>query len=254
MVKAGKAYDIIVPSKGRADPSLAPTMHQLEKAKVEYTIVVEKEDLNHYSASFPNASFWVLPASNRGIGYSRNYILQRASRPFVMVDDDVYSTFRRVTTMKKITLLKFLDDGWKIFTKLLSQHPTLAVFGFKHGTFAIPKVATTLNTTIAHCVFVNAPLLHRANVHYDEKLRAFEDIDIIFKCIQNGLMVARNNHLVYLTTPSGMSVVGGIDYHNDLKHKQLSKMIKRYPGWIESDHRIREKDGQPVYHINWGRI
>lgn len=244
-------YDIIVPSKGRPN---AITLLQLEELNTKYILVVEKSDVLQYKTAFPSATFWVLPEENKGIGYSRHYILQTATRPFVMLDDDIYHTYKRVSTMKPLSLVAFLNEGWNHFSKLVNKHPNIAMYGCKHGTFAIPSNKWTWNTTIAHCVFVNVPLLRKMNIQYDISLRVFEDIDILFKCIQKSLRVVRDNRLIYTTPPSGTSSQGGVKYTKNTKERYLRKMIQMYPGWIESDFEKRSRDGQPKYIIHWNKL
>lgn len=240
-------YDIIIPSKHR--PNGATFLH-LEKEKIPYIVVIEKGDLSEYKSFLQFATFWILPKSNMGIGYSRNFILSQVTKPFVMVDDDIQTLYRR--SMKEISLPVFLDAGWKQFKKHIDKNPNIGMFGFKHGTFGIPNVATTSPTTIAHIVFFNMNALNRHNIKYDVSLKAFEDIDIIFKCIDAGLDVCRYNKLIYYTTPSGTASNGGIDYSNNLKQRMLTKMTKKWKGLIEDLHTIR-KDNQPAYMIHWDR-
>jgi hypothetical protein len=89
------SYDIFVASKGRPDGS---TFAFLEQARIPYTVVVEKADVEHYKAALPRARMWVLPRSGMGIGYCRSYILKNAGRTFVMMDDDISKLYRRKKT------------------------------------------------------------------------------------------------------------------------------------------------------------
>lgn len=245
----GLPFDIIIPSKGRPHGS---SFGFLESEKLPYTIAVERSDYAIYAQALPNANFWVLPKANKGIGYSRAYILSKATRPFVMMDDDIINLYIRDATMHKVSLRKFLLTGWRYFSK--HNHP-LGMMGCKHGTFAIPKKETSI-TTIAHIVFMNPFILRENSIQYDDTLKAFEDIDILFQCIRQNVPFVRNNKLVYYTTPSGTATKGGIDYSDHLKSKYLNIMMKRYPKWIMQDKQrmTRSFDGQPLYHIDWKHI
>jgi hypothetical protein len=240
-------FDIIVPSKGRPDGT---TFGLLSRSRLPFIIVVENTEVDLYQRAHPHATIWTLPHANKGIGYSRAYIMQRASKPYVMIDDDITQVFRRqpnISTLQSISLRSFLKKGWKYLSHTTQN---LGMVGYKHGSFAIPAAKTSI-TTIAHIVFVNPHVLRQHQVYYDSSLRAFEDIDILFKCARNGVRFVRYNELMYFTTPSGTSTQGGINYKNNLKEKHLDRMVKRYPGWIAKDNTTRVSDGQPIYHIDW---
>lgn len=242
-------YDIIIPSKGRPDGT---TFKLLQKCKKPFIIVIEKDDEIQYRSHIPNATFWILPKSNQGIGYSRSYILNKTKRPFVMIDDDIRTIYKynENAKMKRISLCKLLHMGWVYFTK----HKDIGLLGFKEGTFAIPAVHVTETTSIAHILFMNPELLRKQHVRYDRSLRVFEDIDILFQCVQKKIRFERMNHLIYFTTPSGTHNKGGVDYQNRSKQNHLDVMVKRYPDWIVNDDTVRSRDHQPKYHIQWNKI
>lgn len=245
-------YDIIVPSKGRPNGS---TFAFLARAKLPYIVVIEGEEKKMYEKVLQHATFWVLPRSGQGIGFSRAYILERALRPFVMLDDDLAKFGKRVrghASLKPISIARFLDAGWK----RMAANPGLGMLGYKHGTFAIPEVRlTSSSATLAHIVFIRPDVLRIHGIRYDAQLRVFEDIDIIFQCAREGVAFERLNHYIYFTrNPSGTSQEGGIDYSGSLKQRFLDVMTKRYPGWIIDNHATRVSDKQPSYQIAWENV
>lgn len=238
-------FDIIIPSKGR--PYGSSFVH-LENAKIPYVVVVEPSEKELYANALPNASIWILPKLNKGIGYSRQYILQKAPKPFCIMDDDITKLYlRKDGQLKSINIEQFLNHAWKLFCK----NTSLGILGCKHSSFAIPSSELTFSTTIAHILFINPQLLHSHQIKYDTSLKVFEDIDILFQCKQKQIPFARINELIYYTTVSGTALQGGVDYSNGKKTKYLEIMEKRYPGWIVNEHKIRSKDNQPLYHIQW---
>ena len=247
-------FDIIIPSKGRSDGA---TFQLLERVKLPYTVIVERADSERYKHALPCANILTLPKSNQGIGYSRKYVLKRATRPFVMMDDDIsklYSHHKTAGSMSAISIRRFLTRGWARFQRLQQQTKRFAMLGFKNGSFAIPQVSVTHKTTIAHIIFIDPAILSAAGVTYDASLKAFEDIDILFQCAKRKIQFARMNHLVYYTTPSGTATHGGVEYNGNTKERFLNLMVKRYPGWIVNDNTVRESDNQPMYHIDWKNI
>jgi hypothetical protein len=146
-----------------------------------------------------------------------------------------------------------LNAGWKAFQKASKEHG-VGLLGFKNGTFAIPRSPITSMTTVAHMVFMDPATLRANRVDYDRSLRAFEDIDMLFQCVQKGLGVLRLNHWVYYTTPSGTHEKGGIDYRGGIKETYLNKIVAKYPLWIVNEKRVRASDGQPEYRIAWDKL
>lgn len=239
-------YDIIVPSKGRPSGS---TFALLRNAKLPFIVVVERDDVQKYKPMMGNrADMWILPRSEQGIGYARAYIACRATRPFVMLDDDITKTYR--TTMRHelepCSIDDMLNAGWGIFRTMRGQ----CALGFKHTSFAIPKQQASTNAVVAHMIFIDPKVLNTMKIAYDKTLLAFEDIDFVFQCFKRGLQVIRLNSYVYYTTPSGTSSTGGIDYGKSatLKRTFLRRMVDKYPGWIV-DTGQGTRYGQPKYVI-----
>jgi hypothetical protein len=235
-------FDVFVPSKGRPNGS---TFQLLKKSKIPFVAIVEKEDAVAYR-QHGIENICILPKSRMGIGYSRWYIQAHvATRPFVMIDDDITQVYSykngELCTTRMTTMLK---AGWKQFTKMGRR----GLLGFKNTTFALrPDNPITIDTTVAHIVFMD-----RHPVVYDKTLRAFEDIDLMFKCRKAELPIVRLNTFVYYTTTSGMAPSGGISYTKSLKKNALKKVAERYPGWI----RLIKDDtyhGQIRYELSWPR-
>lgn len=238
-------FDIFVPSKGRPDGT---TFSLLKKSRMVFTIVLEPQDVATYKEVFKHcrfANFLVLPRNNMGIGYSRAHILRNAQRPFVLIDDDIHTIYKNG---KHVGIGSMLNYGWKKFIASGKR----GILGFKNSTFAIPENDVTINTIVAHIVFMNP----YDGLKYDKNLRAFEDIDIVFQCIHRDLPVQRLNTYIYYTTPSGKGTHGGIDYgHNArVKRDALSIMVKRWPRMISYDRGDITANGQPRYVVHIRKI
>jgi hypothetical protein len=233
------SYDIIVPSKGRPDGT---TFELLRRARLEYIVVVEPQDAAMYKAALlPKGAvtFWVLPRNGKGIGYSRAFIMRKATRPFVMVDDDITAIYKHG---RRSGIGAMLDAGWREY----ARNGAHGLLGFKHTTFAIPKNKVTHDTTVAHVVFMNPA----DGVRYDPALRAFEDIDLLLRYHARHYPIVRLNTYIYYTTPSGRGTHGGIEYGNnaEVKMHALHMMLRRYPRHITYDGRTT-RNGQPRYAL-----
>lgn len=159
-----------------------------------------------------------------------------------MIDDDISVIYKKG---RRTHIGDLLKEGWREYLAAGVR----GILGFKHTTFAIPKSKLTYNTTVAHIVFMNPS----DGVQYNQRLQAFEDIDILFKYYRDGLPIMRLNTYVYYTPPSGTSTHGGIDYNNNTQVKvdALKKMAKQYPAMITYDDNNKTRYGQPVYELRW---
>lgn len=235
-------FDVFVPSKGRPNGT---TFELLKRYHIPFSVVIEKEDTDAYT----NVANWfvILPQSNKGIGYCRAYILEHAQRPFVMMDDDITRVCKRNhqhTGIKDVDLKAMLMCGWKHMCKQQA-----GILGFKHGTFAIPKNSISRNAIVAHILFIDPNVLRPAQVHYDRRLKVFEDIDILFQCYKKNVPFIRCNSFVYFTTPSGTAKKGGVSYTENIKKRVLVVMERRYPGWIKATGDVTLHN-QPKYIIH----
>jgi len=236
-------FDVFVPSKGRPHGS---TFQLLTEAKVPFVVVVENEDAAAYREQGID-NIRILPRSGMGIGYSRWYIQTHvATRPFVMIDDDITRVYRyNKGEIRETRLSAMLAAGWKEFVKM----GRIGLLGFKNSTFALhPNHPKTIDTTIAHIVFMS-----NGSLRYDKKLRAFEDIDLMFKYRKAGFPIIRLNTFVYYTKISGTTSTGGIRYTKSLKKNELQKVATRYPGWIRLVRDGYAYHGQIRYILTWPR-
>jgi hypothetical protein len=74
---------IFIPTKGRSGNQKTAAL--LQKTGIEYTLVIEPQEKHLY----PGHNTVVLPENDKGLAYSRNYILSLNKGLFGMFDDDV---------------------------------------------------------------------------------------------------------------------------------------------------------------------
>jgi hypothetical protein len=240
---------IFIPSRGRPDGT---TMRLLDSEDIPYVVVIEPHEIDMYRGY--GSRCCVLPNSHQGIGYSRNYILDHATTSFWMMDDDLRSFYRKEENhgLRK-TVRPFLMSLWNETKNILREESDVAFIGCKNGTFAIPKTPITWNTDIAHIVYVNLPIIRSLKVSYEPSCKVFEDVRILLRILLQGGRVARLNHFIYYTTPSGKGNSGGVDYENQLKERELKRLISEYPNIVEKQEGLT-RYGQPKYTIHWKRV
>lgn len=248
---------IVIPTKGRPTSS---TMKMLEECGVPYSIVIEPDEQGLYAEALTGNRFLqkvhVLPLNQQGIGYCRNYILGIMTEPFWMLDDDLQKFFWRDATSRTlvhVTIKEFLVRLQEGVSGLQKEGRTVGVVGCKNGTFAIPKVPWTLNTDVAHIVYVNTPVVKAKGIQYRADKKVFEDVAFLIECMQAGLNVYRMNEFVYYTVASGTNAVGGVDYSNDSKKNALIQLKTEFPDYVEILDAVT-KTGQPKYKIHWKKI
>jgi glycosyltransferase involved in cell wall biosynthesis len=191
--------NIYIPSKGR--PS-CPTA----KLFPDSTIFVEPEDFASYMANgFRNIV--VLPESNKGISYVRNYILKYAKengdKYFGMVDDDLTGlNFLFNGKNKKIDSILFM----KLLGDEINKLDGRGIIGLQYGQFMAEKY-----TNFTHCdvfVVINTVLYDLGN-RYDDYVTLKEDRDFTMQCISKGKAVTRINFLGF-NCPANGSNAGGL--------------------------------------------
>src|SRR6266568_4044946 len=87
---------LYIPTKGRWDTATTPAL----LGSYPYILVVEKQEERNYREIFPSTEILVLPESNQGIAYARNYINQQESEWYWMLDDDLTGLYRKGVTGK----------------------------------------------------------------------------------------------------------------------------------------------------------
>jgi ParB-like chromosome segregation protein Spo0J len=239
-----KCAKIFVASKGRPD---GKTFSQLK----HLTIVVEPQDAEAYAtaAQATGHTVVVLPENNRGIGYVRQFILDRARQEklewFWMLDDDISGFYRQEDGRNKKTggaeLLALAEQ-------LLTNTPDLAQGALEYQQYAFrAKKDLVLDTFCDVAVFINVN--RTANINYRAEVNLKEDRDFTMQCIADGWRTARTARLSFAAPKNGSNKGGLYDEYKANREKNCSdRMVALWPG-IATFH--EKPDGRPDVKINW---
>lgn len=176
-------YPVYIPSKSRYESRL--TVKALEKINVPYKIVVEKEEYENYLKYINKENILILPESNKGLIYARNWIKQHSIKTYKakrhwQLDDNI-SWFLRLNNNQKCdvasgTIFRCAED----FTDRFSN---VAFSGFQYDSFAPRKSKHkpfTINTRIYSCTLVNNKIPYFWRSIYND------DTDICLQALKDG--------------------------------------------------------------------
>ena len=177
-------YPIYVISKGRWQTRL--TGKALEKIGVPYRMVIERQELDFYSAVMDPAKILILPFSNLGQGSIpvRNWVWEHAVGLGVtwhwILDDNIKAFYRLHRNLKTPvadgTIFRAAEDFSERYTNLAQS-------GFQYFMFASRKMVIPpfyLNTRVYSCILL------RTDTGYRWRGRYNEDTDLSLRMLKDG--------------------------------------------------------------------
>jgi hypothetical protein len=164
---------IFIPTKGRSGDQ--KTAELLQKAGVEYTLVVEPQEKHLYAGH----NIVVLPENDKGLAYSRNYILSLNKGLFGMFDDDV-KDFGIVENKRCKSVPEKLID----FIGLCEKHRGFATYCPNYQQYAW-SASKSYSVNIASEVMSIIDASHIGNARYDGDVFP-DDRDFFLQLIMQG--------------------------------------------------------------------
>jgi hypothetical protein len=223
-------YPIFVLSKGRPLPEVATTIKLLNESSLDYTIVVEPQDVQAYRAVFdrPNIDFLVLAQNDGGIEFVRQSILEEArengTEYYWQIDDNVKAFIRKdgkeKTPAKAVDVFKYIEDlvdKYDHVALAAPQHEVIAHwatedFMFNKGTWA--------------CVLTNT----KTGINYTKGMPIIEDLDFILQHLIAGWNTIVSNKFCMVKPQSGKTKVGGLQYaYTTVYEQMIHKLLDKYP-------------------------
>lgn len=198
-------YPIYIVSKGRGDSRL--TSKTLERLKVPYYIVIERQDYDEYSCMIDPKKILVLPFSNHGDGpgRSRNWCWDHSNkmgfkRHWVM--DDNINGFLRLHRNRKFPVL---DGGmFRVCEEFVDRFKNVPVAGLQYSFFCVEKASYppfVLNTRIYSCLLIENSCRHRWRGRYNE------DTILSLDVLKDKMCVLQFNNLIQRKI--GTQIMGG---------------------------------------------
>jgi hypothetical protein len=238
-------FPIYIPSKGRPK---SPTAKLIGDSAV---LVVENQEAADYQKAFPNAPIIILPESNRGIAYVRNFILTEARRSgaewFWMLDDDI-TGFYEVAAKRCVRAapLCVLAGAEAVFSK----RPNTAQAALEYQQFAwASSKGYSLNGYCDVAVCINTK--RSAMASYDYSVTLKEDRDFTMQLLSQGYETFRTARFAF-SAPKNGSNEGGLKpvYANpNAEANAVAGMIAKWGGLLCSKN--TKPDGRRDVKINW---
>ena len=234
---------IFIPTKGRLNKQ--KTYDILINLDLHPILVIEpQEELQAIDKGY---NFITLPENNKGISYSRNYILNYAKKCnyeyICMIDDDI-NVFGYIKDKKRVKDNNAFLDALKYF----KESKTCGTMQYTQFAWCQPK-SIVYNRGLEVVMFLYMPLLQ--NVKFEED--TIEDRDFSLDIILNHkVKTFRLNHL-YFQTPSIGTNEGGIECDRYKKQIEWAQKMERKWGSNICKYVVK-KNGVPDIKINWRYI
>lgn len=180
---------ISIPSKKRSDVLKKNAYSWVKLTGLDFVIFVEKEDEADYEEFFGSKIF-VLPESNKGLGYCKDVIKQYAVRNdydiIVKIDDDVsgWTDYRtKLSPEQSAEKFKFiLSETIDLFNK----NPEVVVVSFPYSFQMFEEKGFTKDKRVQTAYIARTDYFHA-----DRRISAFEDFAVGLNAITKGKLVMK---------------------------------------------------------------
>jgi len=197
-------YPIYIVSKGRWSNNL--TAKFLNEIKLDYSIIVGKEEYNNYADFIDPNKILILPqkyldnyntfddlgdTKSKGPGAARNFAwedsISKGHKYHWVMDDNIYWFGRMhnnfTAPVADGTILRCMEDFTLRYSNVLISGPNYAKFA--KNTDKVP--AFVINTRIYSCLFIKNDMPYRWRGRYNE------DTDLCLRVLKDGLCTIQFN-------------------------------------------------------------
>jgi DNA repair photolyase len=229
------AYPVYVISRKRW--TTATTMKLLDQSRINYTLVVPPEDMEHYQEKFPNADIMVLPKGSNGVGFAREYVQATCIEqgyPYVWIlDDDLEVVRKRNGESSTVRAMLSSLERW------VEDYSNVALLGANIG--QEDNKLFLVNEAVRGLMLVNL----QTGKRFHPSFSLYEDYEFALKHIMNGWVTVAHNdfHLSFADLPGGGA--SGLYLQSD----DAEALNKAYPEFTELEYRGRNVP--PRIHIHW---
>lgn len=235
---------IFIPSKGR--PNKQKTYHILKELGLKPILVIEPQDEDDYS--FFDYEYILLPENDKGISFSRNYIMEYSRKNhfdyIVQIDDDVNSFYRKNSDGK------LLKDNASFIEALNRFIEYKGYCGLEYQQFSwCQENQYTHNRSVEVCLMMYLPNIPE-NVKFDPLSK--EDKDFAIQLIFLGKKTMKMNDICFSVPKIGTNE-GGLHnwYMNDGDRDASLYMLNK---WGSNIIKLKNKNGRIDAMVNWRNI
>lgn len=237
-------YKVYIPTKGRYNRLL--TADYLEKYGIDFSLVVEKKEVDLYEEKYPNKIISLPGSDYGGVYFARNFIkklsIENKEKRHWQLDDDikklVYINNGEPVDMPLNEIFENMENFCDKFTNvgLSSPHSTVWVkFGKKP--FEINKLAYS-------CLLINN------NVDAWWNKDVMEDIDYNIQVLENGLCIIRF-YIYSFSWSARTSQKGGVTEFYLNKDKRFSDVKNTQEKWGLGKIIEKSVSGNTVYTVQF---
>lgn len=249
-LKQKPQYPIFIPSKGRAQYATAASAirgSSIIVPAIPHTLVVEPQDEKSYRLNHPLADILVLPKSNQGITYVRQFILDYArSKGFLkywQIDDNISGWMVKLNgILQQVSPLYVLSE----IEKATNQDPSVALAGTDYQQFAaLNAKETSLNTRVYCCVLTRTD----TGINYRPETEMKEDVDFCLQHLSKGYKTTLFHKYAMQKPAMGKTKKGGLTdkYKAGLDSSAAERLCHLWPGVAS----ITQKGNRIDAKINW---
>jgi hypothetical protein len=225
------------------------TVKAFEQIKLDFYVVIEKQEYTEYSKHIDKDKILVLPFSNKGLVPTRNWIRSHAEKSGAkyhwQVDDNI-AGFVRLNRNKKIKVTS--GTIFKVMEDFVERYENIAIAGPNYDFFAKRKQKIPpfyLNTRIYSCSLINhaMPFYHRGVFN--------DDTDICLRALKAGWCTIQFNAFLQQKAQT-MTISGGLnteEYYKqqDGRLKFAKELADRHPDVVT----ITRKFNRWHHHVNY---
>lgn len=218
---------IFIPSKNRADKQTTyDILKSLGLEKQTYIVVEPQEEKTYKSRGY---RVLVLPENDRGISFSRNFILdfcrEQGIEYCLQMDDDVRSFYRKDETTGKMKA----DNEAFLEALEIFENPSMkiAYMGLEYQQFAwASEKPFTKGRGIEVIHFMHLPKIPKG-LKFDQNTK--EDKDFCIQCLLSGVQTTKVNYIA-MSVPSIGTNAGGLHEFYATKKDNVASiyMLKKW--------------------------
>jgi len=243
-------YPVYVPSKSRYDSAL--TAKFLTRDRVPFYLVVEEQEFDEYRRVVPEKQILVLPDSNRGLIFARNFCMDHSlsigAKRHWQLDDNIGGV-RRLYGGERIPCDS--GPGFRAIEEFVDRYRNVALAGFNYQMFVTPTSPPyRTNVHVYSGTLVNNAIPHRWRLLYND------DTDLCLQVLADGFATVLVN-VFMIDKKTTMTVKGGnytaegpISYQGDGRLRMARALESAWPGIVTTGWRW----GRPQHVVDWGRF
>ena len=243
---------LFIPSKNRVKN--CKFIQYCYENKIPAIVVLEPEDQMQYREAYPNMQYMILPESNQGISFVRNFIKRYAEQAglshYWMSDDDVTNIYRREGT-------KMIKIGFKDLQEIEDKFKGIdnaSLCSLEYQQFAWSATKPLIKDSFCD-VFVFVNVKNAQGVYYRPYAEGKEDRDFAMQLIKKGTNTYRSTEFGFAAPKNGSNAGGLKETFYDLEGRESVCCDRMIELWGENVcYKIVKPDGRIDLKINWKEI